>query len=51
MPLVSWRSEANKTYTLIVWDAGAVLLHGVMYNIKGSNLEDAQVCRTSLPLT
>ena len=44
VPHVSWRSEVNKTYTLIIWDAGALILHGVMFNIKASNLEDAQVC-------
>ena len=43
VPHVSWRSEVNKTYTLIIWSAGAFILHGVMYNIKASNLEDAQV--------
>ncbi|KAK7089707.1 hypothetical protein V1264_024839 [Littorina saxatilis] len=41
-PRVSWTAEANKIYTLMVWDAGAVIMHAVMYNIRGSNLDNAQ---------
>lgn len=39
LPLVNWGSEVNKTYALIVWDAGAHVLHALFFNIKGGNLE------------
>ncbi|XP_076450267.1 uncharacterized protein C56G2.4-like [Babylonia areolata] len=37
MPSVTWKSESDKLYTLIVWDAGALFLHALMYNINGSS--------------
>ncbi|KAK7096142.1 uncharacterized protein C56G2.4-like [Littorina saxatilis] len=42
MPHVSWTAENNKIYTVIMWDAGTVNLHGVWINIRGSSLDRAQ---------
>ncbi|KAL8614384.1 hypothetical protein ACOMHN_007722 [Nucella lapillus] len=41
-PKVTWRSEVNKLYTLIVWDAGSFFMHGIMYNINGSSADNGQ---------
>lgn len=43
-PQVTWTpASANQRYSLIVWDAGALILHGMFFNILGSDLSNAQV--------
>ncbi|OWF56796.1 Phosphatidylethanolamine-binding-like protein [Mizuhopecten yessoensis] len=41
-PSITWDAEAGKLYTLIVYDVGSHIHHGVFINIEGGDLSNAE---------
>ena len=42
-PDIAWTPSANILYTLIIFDAGAYISHGVYINIEGNDIDNSEV--------
>lgn len=45
-PSITWDAEAGKMYTLIIYDVGSHILHGVFINIEGGDLSVSETILT-----
>lgn len=42
-PMMTWEANQNELYTIIVYDAGSLVNHGLIINIPGNNVSAAEI--------
>jgi hypothetical protein len=42
-PSMTWLADQNEMYTLIAYDAGSLINHGIYFNIPGNDVSRAEV--------